>query len=141
MQYKIPQDVQRADTIFGSVTFLQLGILLVGGGLSYALYMTLHPLYYWYIYVWPVGFMAVLTLAAAFLKVGDMTFTKYLLYMVEFLGKPRERSWRKGDMEYFHSVLKPITPVSKTSNDDKTFEEEASERKQKLEELTQILDK
>lgn len=141
MQYKIPQDVQRADTIFGNVTFIQLGVLLIGGGLAYSLYLILQPLYYWYVYIWPVGIVAILTLASAFLKIGDMTFTKYVLYMVEFLGKPRQRMWRKGDMEYFHSVLKPITPVEKANTDDQSFEEEQLERSEKLKELTQILDK
>lgn len=141
MQYKIPQNVQRADTIFGSVTFIQLGILLLGGGIAYALYLTLHPLYYWYVYIWPVGFVAVLTLAGAFLKIGDMTFTKFLLYMVEFLGKPRQRLWQKDNMEYNHSVLKPLTPVSKATVDTKTYAEEKQERDEKLKELTQILDK
>jgi hypothetical protein len=141
MQFKIPQDVQRADTIIGSVTFLQLGLLLIGGGLSYALYMVLSPLYYWYVYIWPVGLVAVLTLASAFLKIGDMTFTKYILYMIEFLGKPRARIWKKGDMEYFHSVLKPLIPVSKANDLNKSFAETESERSDKLKELTEILDK
>ena len=41
MQYKVPQDVQREDTIIGPLTLKQLGILGVGGGIAYGIYISL----------------------------------------------------------------------------------------------------
>ncbi len=140
MQYKIPQNVQRADTIIGPITFPQLGILLVGGGLTYTWYLVLANTYYWYIWVWPVAFTGILTLMMAFLKIHDMTFMKFFLYLAEFMTKPKQRFWRKGDMEYYQSVLRPIVNEGAATKDDQSFADEQFEKKQKLNDLTDILD-
>jgi hypothetical protein len=140
MQYKIPQNVQRADTIIGPITFPQLGILLVGGGLTYTWYLVLANTYYWYIWIWPVAFTGILTLAMAFLKIHDMTFVKFFLYLIEFMSKPKQRFWRKGDMEYYHSVMTPLAKTDAANTSDQTFAEEQLEKKQKLRDLTDVLD-
>ena len=46
LQYKIPQDVQREDTIIGPITMRQLIICAIGGGIAYTLYMILSKSYY-----------------------------------------------------------------------------------------------
>jgi len=139
MQFKIPQDVQRPDTIVGPITFKQLAILLVGGGLTYATFLILEKIYFWYVWIFPVAFLGLLTLAVAFLKIHDMTFTRYMSYLAEFFFKPRERHWSKGDMAYYHSVLKPITPIKKEADVEETYADELIEKKKKLEELTEKL--
>ena len=35
MRFKVPQDVQREDTIIGPITFKQLIIMIIGGGIGY----------------------------------------------------------------------------------------------------------
>lgn len=139
MQYKIPQDVQRPDTIIGPVTFKQLAILLLGGGISYAIYLSLANTYFWYVWIWPVGFFAIMTIAIAFLKIGDMTFITFILYLVEFLFKPRNRAWQKGDNEFTQSILKPFETAEKEPLEINA-EDEKLQKKKKLEELTKSLD-
>lgn len=141
MQYKIPQNVQRADTIIGPITFPQLAILLVGGGISYALYLMLSKIYYWYVYIWPVGFFAVLTLAIAFVKIADMTFLRYILYMYEFMTKPRQRIWNAADGQYFHSYAKkPLNDSVSGEKVETSFDQDETEKARKLKEITDILD-
>lgn len=140
MQFKIPQDVQRPDTIIGPITFAQLGTLLVGGAIDYAIYMALANTYYWYVWAGPVVFIALLTIAIAFLKIGDMTFARFVLYYIEFMFKPRDRRWSKTD-DYYYSVLKkPILIAQDAAEPDKLTEEELREKRKKLEEISKILD-
>lgn len=108
MQFKIPQNVQREDTIVGPITFKQLAILLIGGGFTYAIYILLARGYLWTVWAPPVVFFGLLTLAVAFLKIQDMTFLQAALYFVEYVFKPRMRFWRQGDAEIRLSVLKPL---------------------------------
>lgn len=139
MQFKVPQDVQRADTIVGPITFKQLAILLLGGGLTYAAFISLNKLFYWYVWIWPVAIMGFLTLTIAFLKIHDMTFTKYLAYMLEYVTKPRERYWRKGDMEFSWSILKPLN-MDSGKTDDSVDPVDSHEKRKKLEEVSNVLD-
>lgn len=140
MQYKIPQDVQRADTIIGPITFMQLAILLVGGGIDYAIYLSLANTYYWYVWAIPVVVVALITLAVAFLKISDMTFTRYVLYMYEFVTKPRERYWKKNDGEFFFPITKNVSLGSNTPVEESS-EDSMLEKQKKFKELTNILDK
>lgn len=139
MQFKVPQDVQRADTIVGPITFKQLAILLVGGGLTYAAFISLNKLFYWYVWIWPVAIMGFLTLTIAFLKIHDMTFTQYVAYMVEYLTKPKERFWRKNDMEFHQSILKPLNVDTENAADNSEVVNPHEKRK-KLEEVSNVLD-
>jgi hypothetical protein len=141
MQYKIPQDVQRADTIIGPITFAQLGISLVGGALGYAVYISLAKTYYWYVWAIPVGIIAIVTIAFAFVKVGDMTFGRFLLYLYEYVFVPRDRVWEKRQ-EYFYSILKkPISLNTSIIKNTGNTDLENREKRKKLEEISKILDK
>lgn len=140
MQFKIPQDVQRPDTIIGPITFAQLGICLVGGAIDYAIYLALAKTYY--ITVWgpPFLFIGLFTLAFAFLKIGDMSFGRYLIYLFEFVKNPRDRVWSKQD-EYFYASFKPIIVTGKQDdNKDEEYLKQAGEKKEKLKEISKILD-
>jgi hypothetical protein len=140
MQFKIPQDVQRADTIIGPITFAQLGITLVGGAIDYAIYISLARDYYWYVWAPPVVIIGAITLAFAFLKINDMTFTRFLVYFYEYLFKPRDRVWKK-EGEYYYSVLKPAINVSKLPDlVVSSSDEELRAKREKLKEISKILD-
>lgn len=83
MQFKVPQNVQREDTIIGPVTMKQLIICGIGGGLAYAVYVVLAKAYFWEIWLWPVGILVLLTAAIAFLKIHDIPFYKFVLLFLE----------------------------------------------------------
>jgi hypothetical protein len=140
MQYKIPQDVQRPDTIIGPITFAQLGICLVGGSFSYVIYIALAKTYYWYIWGPPVAIITLTTLAFAFLKVRDMTFTRFLLYFFEYTTKPKDRFWKKNDFDYYFSITKTPINTNKAEAIDKDTEAQSLEKRKKLKEISKILD-
>jgi len=140
MQFKVPQDVQREDTIIGNITFKQLIIMAIGGGLTYSFYIILSKLYFWYIWIWPVAILGGLTIMMAFLKIHGMSFLVFSSYMIEYLFKPRNRYWHKKDMDFHHSVLSPIISGAKIEEKEIDFETELEKHK-RLQELTNILDK
>jgi len=101
MQFKVPQDVQRADKIVGPLTIVQLIIVVVGGGIAYAVYTVLVrqglPLIIWII---PVGIISLLTAAFAFLKIANIPFHRYLALLIERFVTPSKRVWVKGADRY-----------------------------------------
>ena len=96
MQFKVPQDVQREDTIIGPLTLKQLGILGLGGGLAYAIYVSLAKSYFMEIWLPPVAIVGGLTLAIAFLKIHNLSFGFYIMYLVEYHLLPKKRVWTQG---------------------------------------------
>lgn len=100
MRFQVPQNVQREDTIFLNVTFKQLGVVLLGAGLAYSLYLTLYPLYTVIVWGPAVGFVIIMTLVFAFVKISHMTFINYLLHLIEFLLKPRTRFFSHKNLIY-----------------------------------------
>ncbi len=95
MQYKVPQNVQREDTIVGPLTLKQLAILGVGGGITYSIYLTLAQTYFIEIWIWPVGIFALLTLLFAFVKPFNLTFFEFLIHFIEYKSLPKKRRWAK----------------------------------------------
>lgn len=93
MQFKVPQDVQREDTIIFQLTLKQMIILGVGGGLAYGLYVTLSRSYFIEIWLPPVAIISIITLAFAFLKVYSLPFYEFLMDFIEYHLLPRERIW------------------------------------------------
>lgn len=96
MQFKVPQNVQREDTIIGPITLRQLGILGIGGGFSYILYSSLSQVYFAYIWVPIVAVVAGLTLAFAFLKIHNVPFHRFIMNMLEYQLLARKRIWIQG---------------------------------------------
>lgn len=133
MQFKIPQNVQREDTIFLNVTFKQLLIMLVGGGFAYSVYIILartgQPQA---VAITPAALLALLTLAIAFLKIRDMTFLQAVLYFIEYSFKPKVRYWKMGAGD----VQSEVIAKKAYSNDKKEAELSEQERRQKLLEIS-----
>ena len=93
MQYKVPQNVQREDTILWFITLRQFIILAVGFGISYFLLtqlrknLLLNQLEYVLIFI-PAG----ISLAFAFLKVRDISLFRFILLLLEQFGfRARQR--------------------------------------------------
>jgi hypothetical protein len=97
MQFKVPQNVQQADRIVWFLTLPQLIICVVGFAMAYAIYTVLDgqglPLLIW---IFPVGVVALLTAAFAFLKIANLPFYRYLALLIERLITPSKRVWVKG---------------------------------------------
>lgn len=140
MQFKVPQDVLRADKIVGPLTLRQLIIVTVGGGLSYSLYIVLSKQYFLEIWLPPVAFTVLITMAFAFFKYHDIPFEKLVLVFIEYKFRPRRRTWQKMQGDFVPSVLssplKQAAPVQTPSN---VMTE--MDRRKKLEEISKIVDK
>ena len=139
MRFKVPQDVQREDTIIGPITFRQLIIMIIGGGITYSMYLILFPIYKMFVWLPVVAILGILTLAFAFLKVFNMNFVVFILYLVEFLFKPRVRYFHRNNLTFKPKFSdKPV--ITKSENDKQT--EVLKEVSQdKIDDLSELLDK
>jgi hypothetical protein len=133
MQFKVPQDVQREDTIIGPITLKQMIIIGVGGGIAYAIYVSLAKTYYMEIWLPPVAIILALTAAFAFLKVYNMTFEKFVMRFFEYNMLARKRIWIQGTGRPFYM---PEVPQRKQ----KKVAETKAQGKKSIQELTSILD-
>ncbi|MBI5754019.1 PrgI family protein [Candidatus Peregrinibacteria bacterium] len=135
MQFKVPQDVQRKDTIIWTLTIQQLIICGVGGGIAYALYIQLSKTYFIEVWLPPVIIISAITLAFAFIKIHSLPFDEFLMHFIEYHILPRQRYWIQG-------TGTPFIPPFDDSNKKVEKIEVKKENKQKksLAELTQVLD-
>lgn len=135
MQYKVPQDVQREDTIIGPITLKQLAILGGGGAVAYVIYVSLVKVYFWQVWLPPVVIVMGITLAFAFLKIHSLPFHKFLMNLIEYQVLPRQRIWIQGTATPFISSF--------DQHKEKKVEKpkKVEEKKQRsVEELTNIVD-
>ncbi len=138
MQFKIPQDVQREDTIVGPLTMRQLIITAVGGGITYGVYTVLSRTYTWQVWGLPTLLLAAITIAFAFLKVHELSFTQYLVSGTAYLFLPRKRVWIKGSGDPVRTIEQPkITQTEKSQAQKKEKQEDTIK---KLDSLVSILD-
>ena len=135
MQYKVPQDVQREDTIIGPVTLKQMGILGGGGAVAYVIYISLVKTYFWQVWLPPVVIVTGITLAFAFLKIHSLPFHKFLMNFIEYHILPKQRVWIQGTATPF------ISSFDQTKEVKKDKKPKLEKKKQKsVEELTSIVD-
>lgn len=97
-QFKVPQNIDMEDRIIGKFTLKQFGFLAVGGTIAYIALMKLpEPLNL------VVGItLGVFSFALAVIKVQDRPLPEFLISLLFFTIKPRERSWKKDNQ---NSVL------------------------------------
>jgi hypothetical protein len=138
MRFQIPQNVQREDTIVGPVTFMQLAISLIGGGITYVTYLFFASQGIG-VAIWGpiVAVMIGITLTVAFVKIFDMKFYVFFFYMLEYIFKPKKRKWFKEKDEFHLSVFNKI-PTS-GEKQDKIAKQKSTNRKE-LEEISKKLD-
>ncbi len=135
MQYKVPQDVQREDTIIGPITIRQLIILGIGGTLTYFIYISLAKTYFLEVWLLPVIITGGLTLAFAFLKIHNLEFHDFLMNFIEYHILPRNRFWIQGAGYGF------VTPFEEKKDKKPTVIANIEVKPQKsLSELTKVLD-
>lgn len=136
MQFKVPQNVQREDTIVGPLTLKQLIILGAGGGLAYTVYISLSQSYFIEVWLPPTAIIAGLTLAFTFLKINNRPFHLFLMSFIEYHMLPKKRTWIQG------SGNPPIVYQEKKKDDTPRKIEAKMEKSEKsLEELTSMVDK
>ncbi len=139
MQFKVPQDVLRADKIVAFLTLRQLLICTTGGAITYSVYIILNKQYILEIWLPPVLFCGLFTAAFAFVKFHDIVFEKVVLYAVEYFFKPRARWWQKMNGDVLISVLSPISSEEKNTHLEQTPLTE-EERRKKMKEMTLLVD-
>lgn len=139
MRYKVPQNVQREDTILWFITLRQLVILLVGGGISYYLFVNLSKTYTLnqleLILVW---LPAILAVTFAFVQIKHIPFFQFLLLLIEqtFFRAPR-RYWQN-NTDVFVSATQPFSMSHKKETVRKEKENVAPE---KIRKIAAIVDK
>ena len=130
MQFKVPQDVQREDIILWFITFKQFVILLLGGGISYVMFVNMNKHYrlntFEEILVWIPAMVAI---AFSFIKIKGIPLFQFILLMIEnIFFRPPRRFWIQGAGEPFVSFTTPFEmkkkkvvpkPVMKKVSDEK----------------------
>ncbi|MBA4336853.1 hypothetical protein C0416_03715 [bacterium] len=139
MQSKVPQNVQMADKIVGPLTLRHMIILGAGGGLAYLIYVILARTYYWEVWFPPVFIISLITLAVAFLRIYNVSFSKFLILLIESLMIPRKRVWKKADAEVIitGTLVKP--KINKQQNVDKKGLKDAQTIR-KIKNISEVLD-
>jgi hypothetical protein len=135
MQFKIPQNVQREDTIIGPLTMHQLIICAIGFGIAYLIYISLAKAYYFEIWGPPVVLVSLTTLAFAFVRIKGLSFFKFLLLMTEAAMIPHKRVW---DKRYSTKHLFATVIAAKPKKMTKKEEQVAQTKEQKMESLDQL---
>ena len=139
MQFKVPQNVQREDKIVGPLTLKQLIICGVGGGIAYAIFVTLGKEYLWITWVPPVGIIVIITLLFAFLRPLDMNFSRFLAVYLQFVLLPQKRFWVQASAEIVTSMYTTTQTQTKIEKKAEAKAEQMMDKKKKLEELSKIL--
>lgn len=135
-QFKVPQDVQRADTIIGPLTMSGLIIVISGGGFAYLLFLYVAQ---------PVGpvmafIVAAITAAFALVRMHDMSFAQFLMVITLYLLKPRLRVWEKGSADIPLSDRLDASPVKVVTVKENKVSNVPVKKFTSLQELTQVLD-
>lgn len=140
MGYKVPQNVEREDQILWFITLKQLIILLVGGGISYLLFINLvkdndEASQILTVLVWFPAFFAVIF---AFVKIkGISLFHLFLLVMEHGFFRYPRRYWIAGAGEPLVSMTMRVEPLEKKLEELEPKEYNAH----KARELAQFLDR
>ena len=134
MQYKVPQNVQREDTIVGPLTLRQLIILAAGGAIAYSIYVGLSKTYFIEVWLPPVAIVSAITLAFAFLKIHSLPFHRFLINLIEYKLLSRSRIWTQGSGDPIQT-----NPIKKPAKKDEK-PEAISKKPEDIDEISKVLD-
>ncbi|MCK5460768.1 PrgI family protein [Candidatus Gracilibacteria bacterium] len=138
MKYKVPQNVQREDQILWFITLKQLIMLLIGGGISYMMFVNLNKKYDLHsleqILVW---FPAGIAVAFAFVKIKSIPLLQFILLLIEqgFFRVPR-RYWQENS-DVFVSMT---TGVKLKEKGKKEIADKKEVSQEKIKNLAALLD-
>lgn len=139
MQFKVPQNVQREDKIVGPLTLKQLIICGIGFAIDYAIYTSLAKNYIWITWILPVAIVAIITIAFAFIRPLELSFTKFLFRWIEFTILPRQRFWIQGAGDAWPPTFASEQKATKIEKKAEAKAEQVLDKHKKLEELSKIL--
>ena len=106
LRYKVPQDVQREDKILFFITMKQLVILMVTGGISYMLFVSLSETYILsQIAIAFIMLPFILGCAFCFVRIKGLGLTQFLLLNIEHLLLPARRYWQPGSQQMVSSTV------------------------------------
>ncbi|MBN1494189.1 PrgI family protein [Candidatus Peregrinibacteria bacterium] len=140
MQFKVPQNVQMEDKIVGPLTLKHMIILAVGGAVGYVVYIALARTYFWEVWLPPVAVVGVITVLFAFVKIYNVTFSRFILLFIQFIMLPRKRIWIKKSGDVF---LQEVLIKQPTEAEHKSIQksEQTKETVKKLKDISTKLDK
>ncbi|MBM3231313.1 PrgI family protein [Candidatus Peregrinibacteria bacterium] len=135
---KIPQNVYVEDRIIGPITMRQLMLVMLSGGVSYAIWALMQSagavgLAYTIVAWFPV----VIGGAFAFLKVNGISLFRIILLQMEKLEKPSTRLWTPHRGIYIN--ITTTSNVQAHKNPDIAMKRKSHEQT-RLEELSEVLD-
>ncbi len=106
LRYKVPQDVQREDKILFFITMKQLIILMVTGGISYMLFVSLSEIYILsQIAIAFIMLPFILGCAFCFVRIKGLGLTQFFLLNIEHLLLPARRYWRASSQPLVSSTV------------------------------------
>lgn len=119
-RYKVPQNIDLQDKIFGPLTLFQFLYVLAGGMIFYVFFKSQQTILMIF-----VGIPALLIgIALAFIKVNDQPFTKFIVSYVSFMLGVKKKIWRKtgqtatAEITPDKTIKKTKTPVKSLSAND-----------------------
>lgn len=126
---KVPNDVQREDTILLFITLKQLIILLIGGGISYTMFVSINKTYelneVQQTLIWIPAAIAAMF---AFFKIKGMTMLQFALLAFEKIFRPPRRYWVQNGGIPFVSMTTSVT-LPKTDKQKKEEQDAPKEHK------------
>jgi len=97
MQFQVPQNIAMEDRIVGSLTPIQFGIVVLGGGFAFFVFTSTSI---------PSPFsqaggllLAFITLVMALGKYNDQPMYRFIRYIISFIVTPKVRIWHKSGSE------------------------------------------
>lgn len=137
LRYKVPQNVQREDTILFFITMKQLIVLMVTGGISYLLFVQLSKIFV--LSQFEIMFIALPFIAGCafcFIKIKGIGLFQFLLLMIEQMLLPGRRYWQPDSGPVVSSTSTFATKKDKT--DDLVPQKNISE--DKIKNLADLID-
>lgn len=143
MQYKIPQNVRVEDKIVGPLTLKQLISLGIGGGITYAIYISMAKEFIFIAWFIPVMITGGTTLLFTFVKIRELSFGKWVMLMVEFMKNPKKRIFTMGSADFHLGMFKPLEApkeVKSSKSDGPSKLERDRDRLKNIAQISKTLD-
>ena len=140
-KFRIPQEVQIEDRIFGPITMRRLIILTAGGAFTYMFYVWGKDTGFWAWFPF-VFFFGTITLALAFIEPFGMRFEKFATRCIEFFSLPRVNIWDKRFSQdvFFQYIEYSHKQWEKKSKKQDPTENVVLEKQRKHKEVSEMFD-